>query len=113
MGETKEKTTAKGKRGCGVVQGIARQEGETWQKDVCTHCSCKVSDFVFVIFKFRAITLLCDAEDPPHLLFLLVLLCNLLFLLVLPCSLKMFFWTPVFAVICGSSKTFLAITICT
>lgn len=44
-----EETTPNGTKGCGVVQGTARQEGDTWQKDVCTQCYCKVSDFVFFL----------------------------------------------------------------
>ena len=43
----KKETTAKETKGCGVVHGTARKEGDIWQKDVCTQCSCKVSDFVF------------------------------------------------------------------
>ena len=43
----KKETTAEETKGCGVVQGTARNEGDIWQKDVCTQCSCKVSDFVF------------------------------------------------------------------
>ena len=45
----KEETTAKETKGCGVVQGTTRKEGDTWQKDVCTQCSCKVSNFFFLV----------------------------------------------------------------
>lgn len=46
--EITEETTTNKTKGCGVVQGTTRHEGDTWQKDVCTQCSCKVSDFVLV-----------------------------------------------------------------
>lgn len=45
----KKEPTAKETKGCGVDQGTARMEGDTWQKDVCTRCSCKVSDFFLVV----------------------------------------------------------------
>ena len=48
-GEITEKTTTNEMKGCGIDQGTARHEGDTWQKDVCTQCSCKVSDFVFFL----------------------------------------------------------------
>ncbi len=47
--EITEETTTNKTKGCGDVQGTARNEGDTWQKDVCTQCSCKVSDFVFLL----------------------------------------------------------------
>ena len=52
-----KETTAKETNGCGVVQGTVRKEGDTWQKDVCTQCSCKVSDLFSrcVVFNRRSV----------------------------------------------------------
>jgi len=49
----KKETTAKKMKGCGVVEGTARKEGDTWQKDVCTRCSCKDGEI-------RCIEKICD-----------------------------------------------------
>jgi len=53
----KKGTTAKKMKSCGVVQGTARKEGDTWQKDVCTRCSCKVSpsDFFHLVVLYLTV----------------------------------------------------------
>ena len=53
----KKETVATETKGCGVVQSTARKEGDTWQKDVCTQCSCKVSDLLSrcVVFNRRSV----------------------------------------------------------